>query len=943
MRIEYNPDATYTVVKLQCNNQSLLALKRLFDMCTHLYGRLESSSNAVRPTFQQLAANTRHYHELLRNEMDRLDSAGVKVLVDGKNREQIQKYLHTMEQKVPKWSDQNVCINMFYGEQTKWDYATSTLFLVLPSDLDSWQDADPSTHHFRLYFLCDNRKDDVTLKGMPQHVHLFNHPGYNLLRQQDFLEEYGDYALRVLQMFKDGCPIAIYEIPPMDSVKILWKCNPKIIGKHLTEETFALLVDKAITYIQDLSLPKWTMHPGLTRNQSAAIKDFLDVQKGENTEDNLHRYIDSDQRVSWKCQWHKQQHIHPKPLATLKEFVQNHGGDVNMQQATLRAVLRSSSVADQFRALLNGTQQIFNLNLILGLKPTRQYLRDFCLDVARSKAVVLNIDGVTLETHPQGYVDYALNLFADNVVPKSDLKLITLINYPRPRDQCLHLGKYSLWTTISTSRPKRSWVELKSELEKFGNMVTLARTGIACNKAAEMLRSLLLEHGYPLATVVTIHESGWNTVFKPEEGGVIEVYSKDAACPLGVHSSGSLRKVTVELDDLKFDEDFFHMLQTNTALQELNVSYRGSNVLYYVESIVKMWHDSSSPFSLTLIDRMEDSRGRVVAHMTIRGRGNDGSRSALNSDRVGSMPSTQNGAPAPPDVQFSKNDCDHIFSPLSDFSASILDKATKQHPSALNLLSLDSSRLSRDGLATASKILGRSDLEHLNIVCTPFNPNLSGSIAQVLGSVQSNALKSLVLSGSNIDGWIKLWPSNDTPKLIHLGIRGTGSAKQELSHESVLVVHQMVYASPLVDLKIENVELQHKRDWELIVGGLDPESLKTFGLCKRSRAQFDSSPEAVSLFNEKFPEKANRQAVENKAPSVEIKKDQTPNSVAASKDEMDHGSSTNVATSEDGAEKDPSIKVPNGMEEKLKPKQPEPSFWRRLCCCCCDRGKKGKK
>ncbi|KAI9235069.1 MAG: hypothetical protein BYD32DRAFT_470790 [Podila humilis] len=861
--------------------------------------------------------------------MDRLDMAGIMVLADGKNREQIQKHFHTLEQKVLKWSDQNICLNMFYGEQTKWDYATSTLFFVLPSDLDSWRDADTSTHQFRLYFLCDNRKEDFTFSRMPQYVHLFDHPGYNLLDPQIFLEEYGDYALRVLQMLKNGCPIAIYEIPPIDSGKILWRCDPAITSSHFTKETFALLVDKAITHIQGLSLPKWTMNPWLTRNQSAAIKDFLDVKEDENTEGNLHRHIDSDQRVSWKCEWHKQQHIEPKPLATLQEFVRNHGGDLNMQQTTLTAVLRSSSVADQFRTLLKGTQQIFNLNLRLDLRPTREYLRDLILDLAQSKAVILDIDGVTLETHPLGYVDYALNLFADNVVPKSDLKLITLINYPRPQERCLHLGKFSLRTTISTSRPARSWVELRSELEKFGDMVSLARTGIDCNNAAEMLRSLLKKHGYPLATVVTIHESGWNTVFKPEEGGVIEVYSKDAACPLGVHFSGSLRKVTVELGDLNFDPDFFHLAQTNKALQELNVSYGGSNLLYYIESIVKMWHDSSSPFTLTLIDRMGDSRGRVVAQMTIRGRGSDGSGSTLNVDRVDSMHSTQKGAPIPPNVHFSKYDSDHIFSPLSDFSASILDKATEQHPSVLNLLSLDTSQLSSDGLAAASKILGRSDLEHLNIVCTPFNSDLSGSMEQVLDSVQSNALKSLVLSGSNIDGWIKLWPSNDTPKLIHLGIRGTGSAQQELSHESVLVVHQMVYASPLVDLKFENVELQHKRDWELIVGGLDPKSLKTFGLCERSRAQFDSSPEAVVLFNEKFPGKPNRQAAENKAPAVKIKKDQEPSKVTTTKD-------TDQEPNKVSASKD-------GVAQQQKPKQSEPSCWRRLFCCWCDRVKKEKK
>lgn len=36
------------------------------------------------------------------------------------------------------------------------DQPVSTLFVVLPSDLDSWDDNDPSIHHFRIYFLCND-------------------------------------------------------------------------------------------------------------------------------------------------------------------------------------------------------------------------------------------------------------------------------------------------------------------------------------------------------------------------------------------------------------------------------------------------------------------------------------------------------------------------------------------------------------------------------------------------------------------------------------------------------------------------------------------------------------------------------------------------------------------------------------------------------------------
>lgn len=892
LRIEHNQDESYTVVN-RINSQSLPELERLFELCIHLYERLECASSTIRATFQQIAVNIRHYQSLLMEEIERLDATGVKIRVGTKGRDQILKKFAKLEKQVPDWNHQSVSFNMFHGVQSKWDYATSKLFIVLPADLSSWKDSEPSTHHFRLYFLCENRKDEVTPKTMPQQVHLSNHPGYNLLRPQEFFEEYGDYLLRVLRMVKNGYTIGFYEIPPMDPSKILWKCDPNITGSHLSKDTIASLVDKTIGYLQELSPLEWIMEPGLTRSQSAVIKEFLDVQEGENTEGNLHRYIDSDQRVSWRCHPHKQQYFDQKKLEALKIFINEHGGHVDMQQTMLRVVLQSSTVADQFTTLVRGTQQIFNLNLKLNWKAQRSSLRDLCIDLARSKAVVLDVDGVTLESHPQGYVHYALNLFADKVIPDSGLQLITLVNYPRSQEQCLHLGKFSLQTKISTSLPSRSWVELKNDLENFNNLVSLARTTPDCDRAAKTLQSVLEKHGYPKATVVTVYESGWKTVFNPEEGGVVEVYSQDAACPMGVHSSGSLRKLTVDLSELEFDQDFFHIVQSNASLQELNVSYRGHNVLYYIESIVRMWHESLSPFRLTLIDRMEDTRGRVVAQMNIRGCGSDRSGdSTLEVDRVDSTSSsTQKDEPnAPTDIQFSHWDCDHISSKLSDYSASIIDSATEQHPSALNSLSLDTSQLSHEGLVSAGKVLSQSHLDYLNVVCTPFDPKLSGHIAQVLDSVQLDSLKSLVLSGSNIDGWIKLWPTRDAPQLIHIGIRGTGDPRQELSHKSVLALHQLVYASPLIDLKFENVELQHKRDWDLLVGAMDPQSLKTFGLCERSKAQFMSCPEAVDHFNAKF---------------------QNP---------------------EEKTEEKSSAMIP--VVEDVVEEQPKLSFWRRLCCCC---------
>lgn len=58
--------------------------------------------------------------------------------------------------------------------------------------------------------------------------------------------------------------------------------------------------------------------------------------------------------------------------------------------------------------------------------------------------------------------------------------------------------------------------------------------------------------------------------------------------------------------------------------------------------------------------------------------------------------------------------------------------------------------------------------------------------------------------------------------------------------------------SPMEELKFRNVQLQDKRDWMSIVESLDLSRLKTLGLYERSARQFNSSGDAVDLYNSMF-------------------------------------------------------------------------------------------
>jgi len=178
-------------------------------------------------------------------------------------------------------------------------------------------------------------------------------------------------------------------------------------------------------------------------------------------------------------------------------------------------------------------------------------------------------------------------------------------------------------------------------------------------------------------------------------------------------------------------------------------------------------------------------------------------------------------------------DCDHIFFPLSDFYASSVDMATQQHPSFLASFTVDITSLSAIGLSSICNIPHHSGLEYHHIKCVPFDLILADSIVQVLGHVQWSMIKSLVLIGNRIDDWIRNSTVVTAPQLQCLVMQGTGSVPHQLSHDSVLFVHRLVYSSPLATLSLQNIDLRGTGNWELIVDAIDNSLFETAALLDR--------------------------------------------------------------------------------------------------------------
>lgn len=262
------------------------------------------------------------------------------------------------------------------------------------------------------------------------------------------------------------------------------------------------------------------------------------------------------------------------------------------------------------------------------------------------------------------------------------------------------------------------------------------------------------------------------------------------------------------------------LVHHNPKLRHLDISVQEGQVFQQLELLRKTWRGDDQ----LLVDVSENAGqtdDRKIATVVIRNKvPKTWASASVNLDPTGVLPCGRR-RPVVVDVLYWNRD--YVTGVLKDKDAAILDTASRLFPSILTKLRLDTSRLTRKGLASVEKVLRRSTLEHLHIQCVPYSAWQEKSLGQVMGAVQWPTISSLSLTGNNIEGWIQLFckakelsGSGFAPRLLRLDIIGSSITYQQLSHESALTIHRLVYGSEVVELRLDNVRMQDGKDWELI-------------------------------------------------------------------------------------------------------------------------------
>ncbi|KFH63393.1 hypothetical protein MVEG_10803 [Podila verticillata NRRL 6337] len=851
LRIRRDRTITYRVIYRERKGQLSPALE-----LQYLYRSWSEASKSMIAEYTlkgkasyELSGNAAYYRSKMLEQLVLMKDIGVEAEVDGKTEGQILDELQEFQQQVSEWEYAAACRSVAVPMNIPAPY----LFLVLPADLGSWDDSDPTTQNFRLYFLCNFKLYKSVGSSLPQHKHLSNHPGYNLIRQQEFFRIYGKYSLVVLKMVKQGFSYKRTVFPPLDTFEILWNFDPEVARNHITKDTIGPLIDKSISYLETLSLPPFSSEKWRAGLNIDAVKNFLLVPEGSNPLGGLDRFTTPDGYWCWTCSQHGLQWMPPGAFDALVHFVQGCGGHVDTQLATFKVELSSKQHMDQLCTLLNNTEQIIDVSVKLGWPASRRDLDNILRKIAGTKVEHLVLDGITRIMYPQGNIEYGKDLFYDHINSTSrngKLESVTLLNYPRPQEQNTYFcSSYSnLASCLHWRQLQRVEIGLwltdlkKPNVENLVNaIVTHQREGLPI--ALQYQHDLLAKAGSETVFAFSMKQSNWHGEFDMNQGTLraLQVYELSAldtdyssghVTTVALGALQFLRTLTFDTSDPNIDRVIARTVQASPQLVELNISLQESRALEQAARSIEMWHHRPGSLLLTLLERDNDSRGYIVAQALVHGHADIrlGSNNSCLQEVDFILEKSQGWKSCTSaKVDFLQWRGDYISTPLTDGNAAFLNMVAVQHPSVLTSFVLDILLLSRQGLSHLQAILYRSILTNLHVVCTALDPSLTDFVRQVLLNIQWSTLQSLIFSGSAVNEWIQLLAMISSEKTLSgtslldlqlksFRIQGSGKNPTSLSHSSMLFVHQLAYWNPSMELVLEDVCLQDGKDMDLVAG-----------------------------------------------------------------------------------------------------------------------------
>lgn len=723
-------------------------------------------------------------------------------------------------------------------------FAAPRLFIVLPADLNSWNDRDSTTHQFRLYYMCDCGFSCTMRKYQ---VHLSDHPGYDLERPQAFFQLFGQSALATLEIVRHGFPEDRYHIPSLDDSFDVLGTSETQLRHGLSRMTITPLVDKAISYLHYsyrlMSPQERFTTTTVDHRASWLMRSFL---RPRNESDNfllggLYQSIQNG-NLWWVCRDHFLDHGR---VEALQKYIVALGGSVDVQRSAVTIALRSVWHANRLAFTVSRTDAFLDVFIAITWHATRKQLRDVFAWPTDSKVRALHVNGLKLNSDAYGLHSAAHGLDAFARISQC-VPVVVLWHHPRPSVHTIHIGQgkrypyrlqsFSIACNYSGSLPDVDWEKLYPVLKRTIGYLPRSNTSRVQAIWSDLTTALAPYRSLHLHAIDMFDEySTWvgriGFANKRVVGITEASYPLSKSLPSSTLKLGTLTRLVLNsCDQNSSDENYLcNLMEALPSLHQLEIDAREQKLFRHLSTVCQRYM-ASRRLEVTLTEQgghminrdTESSSSRNCARVVVEFPMSGPSANA----RMRAFPKEYVDHAAVVDILYWNIDC--VFGELCDQDAAILDLSTQTFPSAVSSIVVDLTLLGLQGLLSMKHVFQQSILNRLHIVCTPpsylENADTVAMMVAVLGAVQRSSIRFLTLTGSDIDGWIRLLStsfgdSNAGSGLASLTIVGTGLAR--LSHTAVLALHNLLFSCELIELRVENVELHDASDWGVILEALE--------------------------------------------------------------------------------------------------------------------------
>ncbi|KAF9215058.1 hypothetical protein BGZ59_002422 [Podila verticillata] len=670
------------------------------------------------------------------------------------------------------------------SSDTAFDYSLPYLFLLLPSDIATWDPNNPHNHTLRLHFICNQFEGDFTEGSSEGADHLLLHPGYDIRDYSGFLKHFGLVALYLLKGYQGTFEKDSKEGEAGDSRKLLRMAE----GSKFSAVELGVLVDMAIESLQRSVTPQMKMdfNPDLTRR--------------------LPFYLIDDSGTM---------DIPLYPITHYSDLIW-------ATEAELQEIVVGANAVHVVHLRLDGK----------GFKDHPMYTTErgsvFIHNIITANE--RNLDSVTFSNivnlhRAPASVEY-ITFITNRRIVTTGLPAMSSVEWDGFKRFVFNFHKAIGERQTNSGEENRADV-ISGDEPNDNNPGTVHR------RNTEELRRLVEEHRYVLS-LTYLTENHLAATFDMPNGVFLGLVK--ARFPVDLNEqflyTGSLQHFLLEVDSTNTNYLLIlgKVLKHNPDLLEVMIGTKESILLSQIVFCCSCISGRVNPLHVSFYDECVGAQERVVAKLILSPVTQAAIEDSANHSRCEFSFSSI-------DIEVVEWVMDYGFEALSDDEAAALDTITLQFPDTLIYFNLDIRDLTKAGIESIRRVLSRSSIQFLRINCGLFDVDLKPDLVHAIAHLQRFSLLSLILRGEAVITWLELLAEATTHFTSHGQTRGSLASPEYqlvqfevintapdlhlLSTRAMETIFHIYCSFSLVKFDLMNVRLLNTQRRDLLLANMD--------------------------------------------------------------------------------------------------------------------------